>query len=107
VRQSFSWEGCSRMPMMWGYSTNYASMALWMLAMLLFWLGLAALVGWALIRLASQSARMAAMPKRPSALAILDARYARGEIDAATFREMRTQLLPGGAEEDFPALNRD
>ncbi len=95
------------MPMMWGYSTNNASMTLWMLAILLFWLGLAALVGWALIRPASRSARTAAMPKRPSALAILDARYAHGEIDAATLGELRAQLLPGGAEEDFPALNRD
>lgn len=93
------------MPMMWGYSTNYTSMALWMLAMLLFWLGLAVLVGWALIRLASWSAHTTAMPERPSALLILDARYARGEIDAATFREMHAQLLPGGAEEDFPALD--
>jgi uncharacterized membrane protein len=75
--------------------------------MLLFWLGLAALLGWALIRLASRSSRMATMPERPSALAILDARYARGEIDAAMFQEMRAQLLPGSAEEDFPALNRD
>jgi uncharacterized membrane protein len=33
------------------------------------------------------------VPDRPSAREILETRYARGEIDAATFQEMRTQLL--------------
>jgi putative membrane protein len=83
---------------MWGY---YASggMGWWMILSSLFWLGLAAVVVWALVRwLSSESAsgpmapRTLHEPPQLSALDILKARYARGEIDTATFQAMRAQL---------------
>jgi putative membrane protein len=74
-------------------------MGWWMVISSLFWLGLAAVVVWALVRwLSSASASGPMAPHTPhepaqlSALDILKARYARGEIDAATFQAMRAQL---------------
>ena len=70
-------------------------MVAWMIISTLFWLGLATVIVWALVRLASRFARGAnsgGSMGQPSATDILKARYARGEIDAATFREMMAQL---------------
>ena len=72
-----------------------ASMTLWMIVMTLFWVAVAALIVWALVRLTSRSSRNAgtSYPKgQQTATDILKARYARGEIDAATFRDMMAQL---------------
>ena len=81
---------------MWGY---YASggMGWWMIFSSLFWLGLAAVVVWALVRWLSSASRSTTLrvphePTQLSALDILKARYARGEIDTATFQLMRAQL---------------
>jgi putative membrane protein len=81
---------------MWGYYAT-GGMGWWMIVSSLFWLGLAAVVVWALVRWLSSASRSTTPlgphePAQPSALEILEARYARGEIDTATFQMMRAQL---------------
>lgn len=64
----------------------------------LLWLLLLGLIVWGVLSLARGSTRMttpmqANMPPQPvSAMEVLRMRYARGEIDAATFEEMRQRL---------------
>lgn len=70
-------------------------LAVWMIVSALFWLGVAAVVIWALVRLANRFSRgtgASGPTVQPSAAEILKARYARGEIDEGTFREMMAQL---------------
>ncbi|SRR5579871_1853201 len=93
--------------MMWGYYSDNGGMAVWGLIMSLVWLGLAVVALWALIRWLShnsstprseRSQSPGQMSSLPSPLGILKTRYARGEIDAATYRAMREQLEePAGA----------
>ena len=81
---------------MWGYSSG---MGWWMFLSSLFWLVLIGIAVWALVRWVSHQTRT---PPRdhsvkrpamgPSAEEILRQRYARGEIDAATFEQMRERL---------------
>lgn len=85
--------------MMWGYYYNNAGMAVWGIIVSLFWLSLAAVAVWALVRWVSRASRPASPPAPPtqissqqSALDILKARYAHGEIDAATYHAMREEL---------------
>jgi uncharacterized membrane protein len=76
---------------------------------LLFWVGLTALVAWALMRWALPRLRglpaMAAMPGgamqtgQPSAVETLHHRYALGEIDTATFETMVERILASEARE--------
>jgi putative membrane protein len=80
---------------MWGYYDG-GGMAWWMIASSVFWLGLAAIAVWALVRWLSRDARPTPppqLPSQPSALDILQTRYARGEIDTATYQSMREQLV--------------
>jgi putative membrane protein len=90
------------MPMpMWGYYDS-GGMGWWMILSSLFWLILAGIIVWAVVRWLSRlSTRPAApsyvppqapAPQPQTALDILKVRYARGEIDAATFRAMRAQI---------------
>lgn len=83
------------MPMMWGFHNNGFGMMVWWVVMSLFWLGVLALAVWALVRWLSQSSAPSA-PQQPqsgtSALDMLNARYARGEIDTETYRIMRAEL---------------
>ena len=87
------------MPMMWGYYDN-GGMIVWAIISSLFWLGLAAVAVWALVRWVNRPSRPATPPAsqqqqgpaQPSAMDILKMRYARGEIDAATFQQMRAEL---------------
>ncbi len=75
--------------MMWGW--NDAGWAGWLfmsLMMLVFWGGLAAIIVW-LIR---QPQRSAGGVKQ-SAMAILEERFARGEIDEEEFNKRRNTLL--------------
>lgn len=59
----------------------------WMMAgQLIFWLGLGALVVFAIVRLGRKT------EDRGSSLAILDERLARGEIDAEEYRARRAVL---------------
>lgn len=71
----------------------------------MFWMALAI---WLLVRGLTQSSRPTTpssshtSPPTPSALEILRQRYARGEIDAATFENMRERLNASGAREEPP-----
>ena len=94
--------------MMWGY--NYSGMGWWMVLSSLVWLVLVGLAVWALVRWVSHQTRNG--PNRPasnpdagpSAEEILRQRYARGEIDAATYEQMRARLAP--PTEQHPAGTR-
>jgi putative membrane protein len=91
--------------MMWGY---YPGMAWWMIVMSVVWLVLIALAVWALIRWVTHQThagprQTGAPPETLSAEEILRQRFARGEIDATTFQNMREQLeaatrKPGASE---------
>jgi len=83
------------MPMYYYPGMSGASMTIWMIVATLFWVAVAALIVWALVRLISRSPRetdTSHTTVQPSAAEILKARYARGEIDGATFRDMMAQL---------------
>ena len=94
--------------MMWG--------AFMMLAMVLGFVAIAVLIGGAIALImrwiGHQPHQMAepdgeAMAGRPSALDILRERYARGEIDTATFGDMATRLQTSNAPIDtFPSARR-
>ena len=68
-----------------------AGMTIWMIVTTIFWVALAALIVWALVRLVARTSRDEGLRHTPglqSPADILKARYARGEIDDATFRKM-------------------
>jgi putative membrane protein len=65
-------------------------MGLWMIVGGLFWLAALGLLIWALVRWLGS--RSQTPPPGPSALEILRQRYARGEIDTATFEQLRERL---------------
>ena len=81
--------------MIWGYGYSWPMM-FWMFFWNLFWLALLGLAVWALVRwLVSSTShgKHQDIPlAEPAALEILRRRYARGEIDAATFEQMRERL---------------
>lgn len=69
-----------------------------------FWGLLFGLIAWALLAL-GRSARppgAATSPPSPSALEILQQRFARGEIDAATYDAMRQHLLGASSPQSPP-----
>ena len=93
--------------MMWWYGPGWGGM-FWMGLESLFWLIVLGLVIWLLVRWLIQS-RSPATPSAPgtsppplSAMEILRQRYARGEIDEATFENMRERLTASGAHEEPP-----
>ena len=69
----------------------------WMQAVLhgLLWVGLIGLLVWGVVALSRRPTTSTVAAPQPSALEILSQRYARGEIDAATYNEMRRQILGG------------
>ena len=84
--------------MMWGY---YPDMGWWMLLSGFFWLALIGIAVWALVALVRWVSRQTGMGSDrpmdgttagPSAEEILRQRFARGEIDAATYEQMRERL---------------
>ncbi len=90
--------------MMWGYGFNGGSMLL-MIGMMVIGIALLVVLVWAGIRwferrTSTPTPRDAGFPASgPTAMEILHQRYARGEIDAATFEQMHTQLeAASGAE---------
>lgn len=90
--------------MMWGYGFSWGGMLLMGLSSII-WIVLLAVVAWAIIRWVNGKMTNATpfststptqgpdMPAGgPSAIEILRQRYARGEIDTATFEQMRERL---------------
>jgi putative membrane protein len=82
--------------MMWGYAYTWPMM-LGMVFWNLLWLALLGLAVWALVRwllrsTAHERSQVLLPPTEPSALETLRRRYARGEIDALTFEQMRERL---------------
>lgn len=78
--------------MMWGYGFGWG----WFMMMFggVLWIALLVVLAWALIRWLERKAPGSgpSTPTSPSALEILRQRYARGEIDTATFEQMRERL---------------
>jgi len=78
--------------MMWGYGFGWGSMFLMSLGGIL-WIALLVVLAWAAMRWLNSKASTTAPPTSgPSAMEILQQRYARGEIDTATFEQMRERL---------------
>jgi putative membrane protein len=96
--------------MMWGYGYGFdwLSMILMSLGMLL-WIAFLVVLVWAIIRwlerktTTTASPVTSASPGGPSPLEILNQRYARGEIDTATFEQMRERLTTLGVQDREPA----
>ena len=84
--------------MMWGYGFGWG----WLMMALgtVLWIAVLVVLVWALIRWVSSNSKtstptptmMHMPPSGPSAEEILRQRYARGEIDTATFEQMRERL---------------
>jgi putative membrane protein len=89
--------------MMWGYDFGWG----WFMMSLgmVFWIALLVVLVWATIRWLDRRSngvgpQGSAVPTGgPSALEILRQRYARGEIDTATFEQMRECLETSAAHE--------
>ncbi len=82
--------------MMWGYDFGWG----WLLMSfsMVLWIALLVVLVWAVIRWLERKTTTPIPPSTgtplagPSALEILQQRYARGEIDTATFEQMRERL---------------
>ena len=82
--------------MMWGYygsGLGWGGVLLMTLSMV-FWFAVLGLLIWALVRWITHYAAPRGVPpvQAMSPREILEQRYARGEIDAATFEQMRERL---------------
>lgn len=79
--------------MMFGYSWAWPMM-LWMGLGWIFWLAVIGLVVWLIVRALDRrgATRGEQSPSELSAQETLRQRYARGEIDAATYEQMRERL---------------
>ena len=96
--------------MMWGYNFSWGGMLLIVLGSIL-WIALLVVLVWAVIRWlerktsATVSPVASTSPAGPSALEILQQRYARGEIDTATYEQMREHLAASGMRENQPLVS--
>jgi putative membrane protein len=82
--------------MMWGFSYGWPMM-LWMTFWAIFWLVLLGLAIWGIVRWinrhpASNDTYGRTSASESPAMEILRQRYARGEIDMATFEQMRDRM---------------
>jgi len=86
--------------MMWGYGFGWG----WLLMSfgMVLWIALLVVLVWAIIRWVNNRTgtpvppALSGTPGTPTALEILQQRYARGEIDTATFEQMRERLEGSG-----------
>src|SRR6516165_10660401 len=93
--------------MMWGFGHGLGLFLPFLLLGKVFWIVFLVLLIWSLIRLFTRRRHMymhmppyytpGTPPAQPSALEILRQRYARGEIDAATYENMRERLENTGS----------
>ncbi len=94
--------------MMWGYGTFMWGYGLLMMLGMLLWIVLVVVLAWAAIRWLSGRNTPPTRDERSmpsderSALEILQQRYARGEIDATTFEQMRERLEASMEREHLP-----
>lgn len=94
--------------MMWGYYPSWGGMALMMVLGNVLWIALLGVLVWAVIRWFERRPNAPGSPRKGSpengfsALEILRQRYARGEIDLATFEQMREHLQASGARDEQP-----
>lgn len=78
-----------------------------MLIMIVLMIALAVGLIWALVHWLNRKARLPAphesssLEYEPSSLEVLQQRYAHGEIDTATFENMRERLIASGVRSDF------
>jgi len=87
--------------MMWGYGLGWG----WLMMSLgtILWIAVLVVLVWALIRWLNRKTTHSVPPytstptSGPSALEILNQRYARGEIDTATYEQMRERLEASSA----------
>ena len=83
--------------MFWGYGLSWGWIALMMLGMAV-WIALLVVLIWTLINWLSRKTPPTTPPQpyvrpgEPTAMEILQQRYARGEIDAETYQQMRANL---------------
>lgn len=95
--------------MMWGYDFSWGGMFMMLLSSTL-WIALLVVLAWAIIRWFNRKTTSSVPPvtSAPSALEILRQRYARGEIDTATFEQMRERLEatgePGYQQDNRPLM---
>jgi putative membrane protein len=86
----------------WGYPWSgamMAGMAVWGVI----WLVIVGLVIWAVVRWLDRRIAVPSPSSGPSALELLRQRYARGEIDATTFEQMRERLEASTTRDATPA----
>ncbi len=78
--------------MMWGYGFGWG----WFMMAFggVLWIAILVILVWALIRWLERKTHVSAPSgsASPSAVEVLRQRYARGELDAATFEQMRERL---------------
>jgi putative membrane protein len=95
----------AHMPMYYYPGMSGAGMAVWMIVSTIFWVVVASVIVWALVRLVTHISRQPDTSPRssqPTAKDILKARYAHGEVDTTTFREMMAHLTE---TEEVPPSN--
>lgn len=97
--------------MMWGYDFGWGGMLLMSFGSIL-WIALLVVLVWAVIRWLERrtttptSLAQETPTSSPSALEILQQRYARGEIDTATYEQMRERLVASELRENEPLVVR-
>lgn len=75
--------------MMYGWN---GTGSIWMIVMPLLWIGLIALIIWAVVRLTQDRVDQDTTRRRETPQEILDRRYALGEIDTDAYLEARARL---------------
>ncbi len=95
--------------MMWGYGFGWG----WLMMSfgMVLWIALLVVLVWAVIRWLERRTTTSILPSTgtplagPSALEILQQRYARGEIDTATYEQMRERLVASRMHEHQPLVD--